>query len=115
MKQQSKQLFFYYTLPPTQQLHYYTPIPKQHNLSKKIFKQLFHQLYQKFQTLNNLFIQNNQQPSTSSQFHFTNQPKFNLSFPYIHSKNSHFPQYHPFNYYTYKKFPLLPQLHYTKE
>ena len=35
IKEESKEVFFYYTLPGSEELHYYTAIPKEHNVSKK--------------------------------------------------------------------------------
>ena len=33
---EKKRSFFYYTLPGSEELHYYTAIPKEHNVSKNI-------------------------------------------------------------------------------
>ena len=38
IKEESKEVFFYYTLPGSEELHYYTAIPKEHNVSKKYLK-----------------------------------------------------------------------------
>ena len=83
IKEESKEVFFYYTLPGSEELHYYTAIPKEHNVSKKIFKELLDELYENFERLKKLFIENNQEPWTSCEFDFNNEGKLNVAFAYI--------------------------------
>ncbi|WP_398570842.1 immunity protein YezG family protein [Staphylococcus aureus] len=77
-----------------------------------MFKNSWFKLYPILHHLTQTFKKQPLQPSTSSQFHFTRHPKFNLSFDYIHSLNLQFPPLPKQNYYIYKKFPLIPQIQY---
>ncbi|MCG1146968.1 TIGR01741 family protein [Staphylococcus epidermidis] len=115
IKEESKEVFFYYTLPGSEELHYYTAIPKEHNVSKKIFKELLDELYEKFERLKKLFIENNQEPWTSCEFDFTNEGKLNVSFDYIDWKNSEFGPLARECYYEYKKFGIVPEYEYERE
>ena len=113
IKEESKEVFFYYTLPGSDELHYYTAIPKEHNVSKKLFKELLDELYENFESLRELFIENNQEPWTSCEFDFTNEGKLNVSFDYIDWKNSDFGPLAREYYYEYKKFGILPEKEYA--
>ena len=48
------------------------------------------ELYENFDRLRELFIENNQEPWTSCEFDFNNEGKLNVSFDYIDWKNSEF-------------------------
>ena len=104
---------FNYTIPGKDDLHYYTAIPKEHNVSKKLFKELLDELYENFESLRELFIENNQEPWTSCEFDFTNEGKLNVSFDYIDWKNSEFGPLAREYYYEYKKFGILPEKEYA--
>ncbi|WP_375139760.1 TIGR01741 family protein [Staphylococcus epidermidis] len=114
-KRRKQRSFFYYTLPGSEELHYYTAIPKEHNVSKKIFKELLDELYEKFERLKKLFIENNQEPWTSCEFDFTKEGKLNVSFDYIDWKNSEFGPLARECYYEYKKFGIVPEYEYERE
>ena len=115
IKEESKEVFFYYTLPGSDELHYYTAIPKEHNVSKKLFKELLDELYENFESLRELFIENNQEPWTSCEFDFTNEGKLNVAFAYIDWKNSEFGPMARKNYYKYKKFGMTPEFEDERE
>ena len=76
---------------------------------QKIFKELLDELYENFERLKKLFIENNQEPWTSCEFDFNNEGKLNVSFDYIDWKNSEFGPLARENYYEYKKFGILPE------
>ena len=50
MNEESEEVFFNYTTPGSEELHYYTAIPKEHSVSKKIFDGLLDELYECFET-----------------------------------------------------------------
>ncbi|MFO6335602.1 TIGR01741 family protein, partial [Pseudomonas aeruginosa] len=68
----------------------YTAIPKDYNVSKKVFDGLLDELYECFEKLQDLFKEVNQEPWTSCEFDFTKEGKLNVSFDYIDWKNSEF-------------------------
>ena len=109
------EVFFNYTKLDSDNLHYYTDIPKDYNVSEKIFSKLSFTLYKLFKSLRELFIENNQEPWTSCEFDFNNEGKLNVSFDYIDWKNSGFGQISRDYYYEYKKFGIIPELDYAKE
>ena len=109
------EVFFNYTKLNSDELHYYTDIPKDYNVSEKIFSKLSFTLYKLFKKLRELFRDSNQEPWTSCEFDFNNEGKLNVSFDYIDWKNSEFGQIARFNYYKYKKFGIIPELDYAKE
>ena len=80
---------------------------------QKIFKELLDELYENFERLKKLFIENNQEPWTSCEFDFNNEGKLNVSFDYIDWKNSEFGPLARENYYEYKKFGILPEKEYA--
>ena len=100
---------FNYTIPGKDDLHYYTDIPKDYNVSEEIFDELSDELYDLFETLRGSFIENNQEPWTSCEFDFTNEGKLNVAFAYIDWKNSEFGPLAQENYYKYKKFGMIPE------
>ena len=73
------------------------------------------ELYENFERLKKLFIENNQEPWTSCEFDFNNEGKLNVSFDYIDWKNSGFGQISRDYYYEYKKFGIIPELDYAKK
>ena len=109
------EVFFNYTTPGSDDLHYYTDIPKDYNVSERIFDELSDELYENFDRLRELFIENNQEPWTSCEFDFTNEGKLNVAFDYIDWKNSDFGQISREYYYEYKKFGIIPELDYAKK
>ena len=81
----------------------YTDIPKDYNVSEKMFSKLSFTLYKLFKRLRELFIENNQELWTSCEFDFTKEGKLNVSFDYIEWKNSGFGPLAREYYYEYKK------------
>ena len=73
------------------------------------------ELYENFERLKKLFIENNQEPWTSCEFGFNNEGKLNVSFDYIDWKNSEFGPLARENYYEYKKFGIVPEYEYERE
>ena len=104
---------FNYTIPGKDDLHYYTAIPEDCNVSEKTFSELSFTLYKLFKRLRELFIENNQEPWSSCEFDFNNEGKLNVSFDYIDWKNSGFGQISRDYYYEYKKFGILPEKEYA--
>ncbi|MCG7783860.1 TIGR01741 family protein [Staphylococcus epidermidis] len=84
-------------------------MPDDYNVSERIFDELSDELYENFDRLRELFIENNQEPWTSCEFDFTNEGKLNVSFDYIDWKNSEFGQLARERYYEYKKFGMIPE------
>ena len=107
------EVFFNYTTPVSDDLHYYTTIPYDYNVSQKIFSDLSFTLYKLFKRLRELFIENNQEPWTSCEFDFNNEGKLNVAFAYIDWKNSEFGPLARECYYEYKKFGVLPEKEYA--
>ena len=107
------EVFFNYITPGSDDLHYYTDIPKDYNVSERIFDELSDELYENFDRLRELFIENNQEPWTSCEFDFTKEGKLNVSFDYIDWKNSDFGPLAREYYYEYKKFGILPEKEYA--
>ena len=103
------EVFFNYTKLDSDNLHYYTDIPKDYNVSEKMFSKLSFTLYKLFKRLRELFIENNQELWTSCEFDFTKEGKLNVSFDYIEWKNSGFGPLAREYYYEYKKFGILPE------
>ena len=108
------EVFFNYTKLDSDNLHYYTDIPKDYNVSEKMFSKLSFTLYKLFKRLRELFIENNQELWTSCEFDFTKEGKLNVSFDYIEWKNSGFGPLAREYYYEYKKFGILPEKEYAK-
>lgn len=96
------EVFFNYTKLDSDNLHYYTDIPKDYNVSEKMFSKLSFTLYKLFKRLRELFIENNQELWTSCEFDFTKEGKLNVSFDYIEWKNSGFGPLAREYYYEYK-------------
>lgn len=108
------EVIFNYTTPGSDDLHYYTDIPTDYNVSEEIFYDLWKNLYKSFERLRVLFMKNNQEPWTSCEFDFTKEGKLNVSFDYIEWKNSGFGPLAREYYYEYKKFGILPEKEYAK-
>ena len=96
------EVFFNYTKLDSDNLHYYTDIPKDYNVSEKMFSKLSFTLYKLFKRLR------------SCEFDFTKEGKLNVSFDYIEWKNSGFGTLAREYYYEYKKFGILPEKEYAK-
>lgn len=109
------EVFFNYTTLVSDDLHYYTTIPDDYNISQKIFSKLSFTLYKLFKRLRKLFVENNQEPQTSCEFDFNNEGKLNVSFDYIDWKNSEFGPLARECYYEYKKFGIVPEYEYERE
>ena len=107
------EVFFNYTTPGSDDLHYYTSIPDDYNVSERIFDELSDELYENFDRLRELFIENNQEPWTSCEFDFNNEGKLNVAFAYIDWKNSEFGPLAREYYYEYKKFGVVPEKEYA--
>ena len=107
------EVLFYYTKPGNNDLHYYTNIPRDYNVSEKIFSDLWDDLFGLFDKLRESFKGDNQEPWTSCEFDFNNEGKLNVSFDYIDWKNSGFGQISRDYYYEYKKFGILPEKEYA--
>ena len=113
MNEESEEVFFNYTTPGSEELHYYTAIPKEHSVSKKIFDGLLDELYECFEKLRDLFKEENQEPWTSCEFDFNNEGKLNVSFDYIDWKKSEFGHLARVFYHQYKKSGILPEKEYA--
>ena len=113
MNEESEEVFFNYTTPGSEELHYYTAIPKEHSVSKKIFDGLLDELYESFEKLRDLFKEENQEPWTSCEFDFNNEGKLNVSFDYIDWKKSEFGHLARVFYHQYKKSGILPEKEYA--
>lgn len=114
INEEGGEVFFNYTKLDSDNLHYYTDIPKDYNVSEKMFSKLSFTLYKLFKRLRELFIENNQELWTSCEFDFTKEGKLNVSFDYIEWKNSGFGPLAREYYYEYKKFGILPEKEYAK-
>ena len=95
-------------------MNYYTNIPKDYNVSREIFRDLWSNLYDEFKKLRELFRESNQELWTSCEFDFTNEGKLNVAFAYIDWKNSEFGPLAKDNYYEYKKFGMIPEYEYER-
>ena len=109
----SEEVFFNYTTPDSDDLHYYTAIPEDYSVSEKIFDGLLDELYESFEKLRDLFKGENQELWTSCEFDFTNEGKLNVSFGYIDWKNSEFGHLARVFYHQYKKSGILPEKEYA--
>ena len=112
---QGGEVFFNFIQPDSNDIHYYTSIPDDYNVSERIFDELSDELYENFDRLRELFIENNQEPWTSCEFDFTNEGKLNVAFAYIDWKNSEFGPMARKNYYKYKKFGMTPEFEDERE
>ncbi|MEB1811442.1 TIGR01741 family protein [Staphylococcus argenteus] len=106
------EVFFNYTKPGSDDLNYYTDIPKEYNISVKVFDDLWMDLYDLFEELRDLFKEEDLEPWTSCEFDFTREGELKVSFDYIDWINSEFGQVGRQNYYKYRKFGILPETEY---
>ncbi|PHZ45985.1 TIGR01741 family protein, partial [Staphylococcus aureus] len=112
---QAGEVIFNYTKPGSDELNYYTDIPKDCNVSKDIFYDLWTNFYRLFKNLRETFKEEELEPWTSCEFDFTRDGKLNVSFDYIDWINTEFDQLGRENYYMYKKFGVLPEMEYEME
>ncbi len=94
------------------ELNYYTDIPKEYNISVQVFDDLWMDLYDLFEELRDLFKEEDLEPWTSCEFDFTREGELKVSFDYIDWINSEFGQIGRQNYYKYRKFGILPETEY---
>ncbi|HHQ6502678.1 TPA: TIGR01741 family protein [Staphylococcus aureus] len=106
------EVVFNYTKPGSDELNYYTYIPREYNVSEKIFYDLWTDLYRLFKKLRDLFKED-LEPWTSCEFDFTSEGKLNVSFDYIDWVNSEFGPMGREDYYMYKKFGIWPEKEYA--
>ncbi|CPP15609.1 Repetitive hypothetical protein [Staphylococcus aureus] len=109
------EVIFNYTKPGSDELNYYTYIPREYNVSEKVFYDLWTDLYRLFKKLRNAFKEEGLEPWTSCEFDFARDGKLNVSFDYIDWVNTEFDQLGRENYYMYKKFGVLPEMEYEME
>ncbi|HHW7841984.1 TPA: TIGR01741 family protein [Staphylococcus aureus] len=109
------EVVFNYTKPGSDELNYYTYIPREYNVSEKVFYDLWTDLYRLFKKLRETFKKEGLDPWTSCEFDFTRDGKLNVSFDYIDWINTEFDQLGRENYYMYKKFGVLPEMEYEME
>ncbi|HCZ8902800.1 TPA: TIGR01741 family protein [Staphylococcus aureus] len=107
------EVIFNYTKPGSDELNYYTYIPREYNVSEKVFYDLWTDLYRLFKKLRNAFKEEGLDPWTSCEFDFTRDGKLNVSFDYIDWVNSEFGPMGREDYYMYKKFGIWPEKEYA--
>ncbi|HDC7710116.1 TPA: TIGR01741 family protein [Staphylococcus aureus] len=112
---QGGEVIFNYTKPGSDELNYYTYIPREYNVSEKVFDDLWMDLYRLFKKLRNAFKEEGHEPWTSCEFDFTSEGKLKVSFDYIDWINTEFDQLGRENYYMYKKFGVIPEMEYEME
>ncbi|HCZ0036341.1 TPA: TIGR01741 family protein [Staphylococcus aureus] len=106
------EVVFNYTKPGSDELNYYTYIPREYNVSEKVFYDLWTDLYRLFKKLRDLFKED-LEPWTSCEFDFKSEGKLNVSFDYIDWVNSEFGPMGREDYYMYKKFGIWPEKEYA--
>ncbi|HGO2124581.1 TPA: TIGR01741 family protein [Staphylococcus aureus] len=106
------EVVFNYTKPGSDELNYYTYIPREYNVSEKVFYDLWTDLYRLFKKLRDLFKED-LEPWTSCEFDFTRDGKLTVSFDYIDWMNSEFGPMGREDYYMYKKFGIWPEKEYA--
>ncbi|HHO7083161.1 TPA: TIGR01741 family protein [Staphylococcus aureus] len=99
------EVVFNYTKPGSEDLNYYTYIPREYNVSEKVFYDLWTDLYRLFKKLRNAFKEEDLEPWTSCEFDFTREGNLKVSFDQLGREN----------YYMYKKFGVLPEMEYEME
>ncbi|HFQ1605921.1 TIGR01741 family protein [Staphylococcus aureus] len=112
---QAGEVIFNYTKPGSDELNYYTYIPREYNVSEKVFYDLWTDLYRLFKKLRNAFKEEDLEPWTSCEFDFTSEGKLKVSFDYIDWINTEFDQLGRENYYMYKKFGVILEMEYEME
>ena len=108
------EVVFNYTKPGSEDLNYYTYIPREYNVSEKVFYDLWTDLYRLFKKLRNAFKED-LEPWTSCEFDFTREGNLKVSFDYIDWIKLGFGPSGKENYYMYKKFGVLPETEYEME
>ncbi|HDC8952682.1 TPA: TIGR01741 family protein [Staphylococcus aureus] len=108
------EVVFNYTKPGSDELNYYTYIPREYNVSEKVFYDLWTDLYRLFKKLRNAFKED-LEPWTSCEFDFTREGNLKVSFDYIDWIKLGFGPSGKENYYMYKKFGVLPETEYEME
>ncbi|UVJ00463.1 TIGR01741 family protein [Staphylococcus aureus] len=106
------EVVFNYTKPNSDDLNYYTYIPREYNISEKVVYDLWTDLYILFKKLRNAFKEEDLEPWTSCEFDFTRDGKLNVSFDYIDWVILGFGPLAKENYYMYKKFGVMPEMKY---
>ncbi|WP_434421996.1 TIGR01741 family protein [Staphylococcus aureus] len=135
------EVVFNYTKPGSDELNYYTYIPREYNVSEKVFYDLWTDLYRLFKKLRDLFkedldnvsekvfydlwtdlyrlfkklrdlFKEDLEPWTSCEFDFTREGNLKVSFDYIDWIKLGFGPSGKENYYMYKKFGILPETEY---
>ncbi|HDE0452587.1 TPA: TIGR01741 family protein [Staphylococcus aureus] len=106
------EVFFNYTKPGSEDLNYYTDIPKEYNVSVQVFDDLWMDLYDLFEELRELFKEEYLEPWASCEFDFTREGNLKVSFDYIDWIKLGFGPSGKENYYMYKKFGVLPETEY---
>ncbi|HCU9148377.1 TPA: TIGR01741 family protein [Staphylococcus aureus] len=109
------EVIFNYTKPGSDELNYYTYIPREYNISEKVFYDLWTDLYRLFKKLRSAFKEEDLEPWTSCEFDFTKEGELKVSFDYIDWINTEFDQLGRENYYMYKKFGVIPEMEYEME
>ncbi|NDQ33491.1 antitoxin YezG family protein [Staphylococcus aureus] len=109
---QAGEVIFNYTKPGSDELNYYSDIPKDCNVSKDIFKNSWLKVYRMFDELRETFKKEGLEPWTSCEFDFTREGKLNVSFDYIDWVRLGFGLLAKENYYMYKKFGVMPEMKY---
>ncbi|CAM3998829.1 TIGR01741 family protein [Staphylococcus schweitzeri] len=112
---QAGEVIFNYTKPGSEELNYYSDIPKDCNVLKDLFKNSWFKVYRMFDELREVFKKEGLEPWTSCEFDFTREGKLKVSFDYIDWINTEFDQLGRENYYMYKKFGVLPEMEYEME
>ncbi|EZU10466.1 hypothetical protein U911_02332 [Staphylococcus aureus 07-03451] len=115
VNERSGEVFYNYTEPRSDELNYYTYIPREYNISVQVFYDLWMDLYDLFKKLRNAFKEEDLEPWTSCEFDFTSEGKLKVSFDYIDWINTEFDQLGRENYYMYKKFGVIPEMEYEME
>ncbi|HCX2268694.1 TPA: TIGR01741 family protein, partial [Staphylococcus aureus] len=96
----------------SEDLNYYSDIPKDCNVSKDIFKNSWFKVYRMFDELRETFKKEDLEPWTSCEFDFTREGNLKVSFDYIDWIKLGFGPSGKENYYMYKKFGVLPETEY---
>ncbi|WP_088825090.1 TIGR01741 family protein [Staphylococcus argenteus] len=107
------EVVFNYTKPGSDELIYYTYIPREYNVSEKVFYDLWTDLYRLFKKLRNAFKEEDLEPWTSCEFDFTRDGKLSVVFDYVDWMNSEFGPMGREDYYMYKKFGISPEKEYA--
>ncbi|SGW15797.1 TIGR01741 family protein [Staphylococcus argenteus] len=107
------EVVFNYTKPGSDDLNYYTYIPREYNVSEKVFYDLWTDLYRLFKKLRNAFKEEGHEPWNSCEFDFTRDGKLSVVFDYVDWMNSEFGPMGREDYYVYKKFGIWPEKEYA--